>query len=197
MQSVLDMVSHEAQRNVNILRNSSARGAYIADCRNKIVEGFLNTTAEWLLFLDIDMVFAPDLVEALLSAANDEDHERKILAGFYLTPTAQKPCSAWLVYGPNGKLQTIGSFNVGEVKEVASVGMGGTLIHRSVLEAFPLAADDWRWFGHDLIDGVRHGEDVTFCLRAAGLGFKSYGVGWVQMGHIKSHVLDTAILKAA
>jgi hypothetical protein len=103
-------------------------------------------------------------------------------------------CSSWLEYGPTGKLQTTGAIKLGGVNEVASVGMGGTLIHRKVFEAFPDAGDDWRWYGHDLIDGVRHGEDVTFCLRAGGLGFKCFGIGCVQMGHIKSRVLDISQL---
>ncbi len=187
MQSLIDLLAYETSRGINLIRTSSAQGAYIAECRNIIVEEFLKTDAEWLLFLDIDMTFTPDLLCVLQSVA-DEGHN--IVAGFYLTQAKGKLCASWLEYGAEGVLRTVGKIEKDKVVKLASAGMGGTLISRRVFESIETPGDNYRWFGHDLINGVRHGEDVTFCLRAKQAGYTPYGVTAAQLGHLKTRCLD-------
>lgn len=201
MRSLLDLIVHESARG-NECQLLSAKGAYIAESRNCIVTEFLKTDANWLLFLDNDMIFAPDMLQQLLAEAVNSETYRPIVAGFYLTQYRfddnSGVCSSWLEYNAAGKLSTIGELRANAVREVAACGMGGTLISRAVFEAVAqmFAKDDnWTWYGHDLIDGVRHGEDVTFCLRARVAGFKSYGTTSVQLGHIKTQCLDLSAIK--
>lgn len=52
-------------------------GLYIAVNRNTIAEQFLKTDAEWLLQIDTDIQFPPDIVERMLEAAG---RDRKIVA---------------------------------------------------------------------------------------------------------------------
>ena len=71
--------------------------------------------------------------------------------------------------------------------------MGCTLIHREVLEALQAEWQDkdaWVWFGHDLVKGKdgkleRAGEDVTMCVRARALGYKTWGLTDVRLAHHK------------
>lgn len=190
--SLLDLLVYETSKGLRSIELCSAVGPYIEDNRNSIVVEFLKTKAEWLMFFDNDMTFTPDLMDTLFSVA---DNHRRIVAGFYLTLTDKGAmCSSWLDFGPNGTLQTMGAIKRDHLHEVASVGMGGTLIHRSVFQAISevrssLPPDNWIWYGRDLINGIRHGEDVTFCLRARDAGFPSWGYSRAQLGHLKSRCL--------
>lgn len=187
-ESLIDLLIYEAGRKQVEVQRTNICGGTISDARNAVVEAFLGSECQWLLFLDSDMVFPANLLETLLSASSED---RRILAGCYLTYLDNHiPKVVWLERRSDGKLYTVSEVRPDSVVSLQAVGMGGTLIHRSVLESFPKSDDSWRWFGHDLVNGNRIGEDITFCLRAEKLGFKSFGVGAAQMGHNKNRILD-------
>jgi GT2 family glycosyltransferase len=175
-------------------------GVNVAGARNFVVSRFLEfTTAEWLLFIDTDMVFDPFIVEQLLDVADPEE----------------APIVGALCFGvDNGRLfptmyDLIGSVNkpqfvrydtwpIDAMFQVAATGTGCLLIHRNVLttmrdyghsdgrigfsKAFP-------WFQECDFFGVQMGEDVTFCVRAGQCGFPIHVNTGIQVGHIKSHLL--------
>ncbi len=187
---LIGLMLHEAKRGkLKNLQRCNVGGAYIAQNRNIIAENFLATDFEWLLFLDNDMVFNGDLLKLLLESAD---------------ANAKTPVVAWLVRGPDGKLGTIPEVDCQSIIPLAACGMGGTIIHRDVFlgiraerasRGIKPEDDDWEWFGHDLDHGQRMGEDVTFCLRAAAAGFATYGVGSIQLGHVKARHIDLSVLK--
>lgn len=196
--SLLGLLFYEMQQG-RLFTLIDAKGAYIAKSRNLMVRKFLSTECEWLLSLDNDMQFEPTLLESLMDFARaylPDGGLVRIAAALYLNYIAGQdasPCSTWLTHRDDGLLQTHDYSKRNGPETVASVGMGGTLIHRSVLEAMRdkyEPTDDWPWFGHDLHNGHRVGEDVSFCLRAASVGFQSWGVPSLTMGHIKTHVLN-------
>lgn len=199
---LLNMVIYEMNNGKGRLHsNISASHAYIPQARNHVVELFLGTDAEWLLFFDYDMVFNPDFLEQLANVADSK--ERRIVAGLYFNYLGDDRIHpTWLRKNEkNGELTTLSAIPPNSLIEIDSVGMGGTLIHRSVFEEMMEAYKDdpWRWYAHDLAiengKPIRMGEDTTFCTRAGKLGIKIWGYSGAQMGHIKSKVLtlETAL----
>jgi hypothetical protein len=192
MKSITDLILYELDPDRDRLHSIlNTQNIFVATARNNIVSTFLTTSANWLLFFDDDMVFAPDFLDKLLAVADPNTH--KIVAGLYfgflhdgnLWPT-------WLEEEPgSSRLITVKSLKTGEIKELGSVGMGGTLIHRSVFESMKekYINDPWHWFAHDISTRngkAEHlGEDVTFCDRARKMGIKIFGVTDARMDHLK------------
>lgn len=113
-------------------------GPLIAQARTGIVRHFLaDTTAEWLLQVDTDMVFNPDQVRHLLDAASRR--RVPILGALYagtgavvdgLTPVRVE--AGW--FRPNG-YRHLDPHSARGVTEVDFIGAGMLLVHRDVFEA--------------------------------------------------------------
>ena len=202
MDSVIEFITYDRQHR-QISDSYIAQGtAYIADGRNGLVQRFLaESNAEYLMMMDWDITFKPEDIYALIVAKRD------IICGTYVTyhggeqnGNTLRPCwTQWLdgiEYVPaqgvavdDGQGEPVPAEEL--IVECTSVGMGFTMIHRSVLEEmrdwYPgEKGDTWHWFGHDLIHNQRSGEDVTFCDRARKLGFGVWGHGGVLLGHTKA-----------
>lgn len=132
----------------------SIRCTTIANGRNNVVERFMQGKADWLWFVDTDTSFGLDT----LGKFKLWNKTPGILAGECFRNT------------PTGPLSTY--------DRILGTGMANTMIHRDVFtavrEMYP--QDPWHWFAHDLIKGVRYGEDYTFCNRAVNCG---YGITYV------------------
>lgn len=189
--SFFAFVSHDSvNRNIFTGYGVSA-GGYIASGRDDCCQKFLKTDAEWLLFLDWDITYAPEDIYTLIDAADPET--RPIIAGTYVTffgdGNVLRPC--WTIKSDNNDYSPVDSFEVGAIVECSTVGMGFTLIHRSVLEALEIeySDDPQSFFGHDIIGSSRVGEDLTFCSRARKLGFTVWAHCGILLGHNKAKTL--------
>jgi hypothetical protein len=178
-----------AEERTQLRRCFSAQGVLLADQRNELVKAFLKDgVAEWLLFLDTDIIFRPDLIQRLLHTAHAR--ERPIVSGLYLLRIAGKVQPAW--YGEvRVPISDIPSM---KPLQLEACGMGCCLIHKGVLESLRDTGpnEEWRWFAYDLdplVKGKRMGEDITFCLRARRQGFTIWGDPSIRLGHVKSTVL--------
>ncbi|HEY3485459.1 MAG TPA: hypothetical protein VGK49_08735 [Ilumatobacteraceae bacterium] len=176
-----------------------ATSSGVVEGRNEVVREFLESSAEWLFFIDSDMGWEPDGLEQLMAAADPV--ERPIVGGL---------CFG---FGPVGDVLGAGhsvvkrpfptifdlaeteddvafrprwAYVPGELQECAATGGAFVIIHRSVLEAI---AAEWGdvWF-----DRMKHpkgkrlwGEDTSFCMRARMLGFPTFVHAGVQTSHSK------------
>jgi hypothetical protein len=144
---------------------------------NMIVREFLDrTTCEWLWCVEWDHELRLETLYALLAA------QKRVIGAMYFIEYlgSIRPCAS--VNG--GNFRPINSFKTGEIMPVAHLGMGCTLIHRSVLEKMRAEPDEqavapYWWYDEDPgleEDGhpIRHGHDISFCLRAARAGFQVY-----------------------
>jgi len=95
--------------------------------RVKIVERFLEGEADYLFFLDDDTVHPPGTLSQLLT------HGRDFIGGIYYNPRSPYNPIAY-IKGDTGLYAPIWDFPFGAVMQVDSIGMGCTLIHRSVFE---------------------------------------------------------------
>lgn len=162
-------------------------GSLVAAARNTIVRRALAGAAEWVLQLDADMSFEPDLIVALLAHADATD--RPIVGGlaFKVHRGGQvEPTMYRLQTEPATHLSVVSEWQDGALVEVDATGAACLLVHRSVYEKL----DDGThspWFDDADLAGERIGEDISFCLRARRAGFPVYVATAVEVGHVKSH----------
>lgn len=191
--SILAAMYYDAAHDRHILGEVSAAGPYIADNRNKMGQRFLDQGGDWLFELDVDIDFPPELVYHLLEVADAET--RPVVGVCYFTHLeadgGKHWLPVWMENGEHGELSVVRQLEIGEIKELTSTGAGCTFIHRSALERMLEVygpdgeGDPWPWWGHDIVDGKRCGEDVTFCLRARRLGIPIHGLT-LPVTHIKT-----------
>lgn len=141
---IMALLLGEQERGIEILRintSSSAvpdwnknsvlyekRRASLTDAnRQAVVSGFLAGKAEWLFWLDDDTVPPNGVITHLVNL------RREFCAGLYFLP---KPPHNPIAYmrEPSGKYAALWNYPRGALVQVDSVGMGCTLIHRSVYE---------------------------------------------------------------
>jgi hypothetical protein len=188
---------------------SLSTGPRIAEARNQIVDHFalLFPESEWLLMLDSDMQFSPDILEQLL--ANADPEEAPIVGGLCFAggrrnepyPTVYRQ----VVKNEGADNQYVTIDRVYDYPRNAMLRVGATggaclLMHRKALARMEAAfgtnaegvAQPYPWFAEGVVgpDGEPWGEDILFCLRANTLGIPVWVHTGVKLGHVKTHVID-------
>jgi hypothetical protein len=210
-ESLLDLMQYDLATSRRLEapggRLSFRASANLSTPRNRIVEQFLaHGRADWLLMLDSDMTFAPDLLDRLLEYA-DPDKAPIVGAlcfGFDEQGDVQ-PTLYGLVENPEhpedlDRLQVIRyhEWTPDAMYQVAGTGAACLMIHKSALERVRdfvrpsgiVGFDDaYPWFQETKHDGRPVGEDITFCWRAIQAGMPVYVNTAVQCGHVKDRVL--------
>jgi hypothetical protein len=169
-------------------------GTNVQKARNDCVRWFLeNTESEFLVFVDTDMVWAPDVIERLIM------QEVPICSALYLGRGHDGKAFPVGMRWEDEGLGTMGYLTMeylDGLTEVAGVGMGCCVIRREVLEAlatFDGHPDQWP-FAQGQTRSAKGGflsmsEDITFCVRAKKAGFESYIDERVVAGHVKTFVM--------
>lgn len=154
--------------------------------RELVVEDALDTGAEWLLFLDSDVVPPPDVYGRLRS------REVPVVSGLYSVDTPEQPHPAMWRLDENDSPTPVPVDRKG-VLNVDAVGLGCLLVSRDVLE--DLERPWFRWTkGYDehpwdlRHDGERPGvsEDFHFCHRLKEAGHEIYVDTTVECLHEKT-----------
>lgn len=175
-------------------------GSLIVLERNQAVNHFLASDAEWIWFIDTDQTFPPDLLERMMSVADAVDR-----------PIVGAP--VWVFRKEAGELKIgVNVFDVVEgggfvplaetsteqdrIEQVAAVGTGCLLVHRSALERMQAHSVEmggsresgWFWLLWAPPDHTE-GEDLWFCRLAARCGIPVF-VDWLNvLGHLKPMLL--------
>ena len=141
--------------------------------RNTIVEHFLDTDMDYLLFIDSDMIWEPDSLELAYDLIKHKEVD--IVTGIYFTKGAPHlPVIKKLD-------MDAGCYNIfvewsNKPFEVDGAGLGFMLISRKVLEAMKQPLFTW--------DGG-FSEDLNFCLKAKkDHGFRIWAHPGIKLGHI-------------
>lgn len=151
--------------------------------RNELAKRAVACGADFILWLDSDMVFQPDLLERLM--AYMEDPETSIVSGLYFRRVA--PYSPVLF----DKLEITDKECINtefteipdHTFEVGGCGFGGVLMRTSVI--YDVALKYGSMF--DPINGV--GEDLSFCWRARQLGHKIICDPSIELGHVGTNLI--------
>ena len=176
-----------------------ASGPLLSRARNLLVQQFLEGDYDYFLWTDTDIIYTWDDLAVLLQSDKD------IAGSVYLTLDGQnQPVVAHLqedLGGDDGERKRYRDVPLSDCygddsspKEpfvVAGLGCGFTLIKREVLVALAEShggtARLWPYAETGEEEGF--GEDLTFGLRAAELGYNSWLVPASRVGHIKEIVL--------
>lgn len=161
-------------------------GANVSLPRNHVVRDFLDETdGDWLLLIDSDMVFPPDTIVRLLTAACAAD--TKLIGALCV---AVDEHGAWpTIYHPAPGAVTRLQLDYPDdtILQVYATGAACLMVHRDVLEAVRAAAPSttYPWFEEREIRGRWVSEDIVFCLRVGELGFRAYVDCTLKIGHEK------------
>lgn len=151
----------------------------IASARNTLVQRSLEVGSEWLLFLDDDQVFSPELLLNLLA------HDVPIVSALYMRRAGDHSPVAYSHRNDNGMYEAV---NLAELPgegllKVHAVGAGGLLVRSEVFRAI---SDKPDWFEHGKVGDWDGSEDMIFCEKANQAGFNVYLDLGSPIGHMGS-----------
>lgn len=168
--------------------------ANVSSGRNALMEWFLASPAEWLVQIDTDMVWSADSIHRLLAVADPD--KAPIVGGLCFAKEADTGMLWPTMYdlaGTEEKPEFIryDTWPDDTLFPVVATGAAFLLIHRGVAEKIrdQSFSGAYPWFQEREIGGMRSGEDVTFCLRAATVGAAVHVHTGVAIGHIKEHIV--------
>lgn len=153
-------------------------GIDVAENRRQIVSDALEAKAEWVFFVDDDMIFAPDHLMRLLA------HRKPIVASLYLNrkppyyPVAYNHRATDKDGGPIWSPVSLDGAPAEGLVDIVAAGAGGLLVRTEVFRAL----EHGMWFKRD---GA--GEDMSFCARAIEAGFEMHLDLGARMGHISTY----------
>lgn len=201
-ESLTGLLMHPGERGRVVGKIDRRNGANLSFGRNWVAATFLaQTDADWLLTLDADMVFEPDMLDRLLEVADPV--ERPVVSGLYFGRSEEGipfPQMYAQVETSDGRIASARFENYPKgLVEVLGAGAGCMLIHRDVLERMRKAAADpvFPWYQETTeVNGRYTSEDITFCHRVRQLGLPVFVDTRIVCGHVKDMVIDEALFEA-
>lgn len=162
-------------------------GSLIYDARNQLTKQAIALGADYILWLDSDMMFPSDIMERMIKHMEDG---KDIVTGLYFrrrspfTPVLFKTLDEtthedYLDYPKDS------------VFEVAGCGFGACMTRVEAMEDIALNA-------HDFFTPFNgYGEDLAFCLRAKQNGYKIWCDSTIKCAHIGQVIVDEAIYQSS
>ena len=161
-------------------------GSLVYNSRKELAQKALMSEADYILWLDSDMVFAPDLLPRLMAHMADPDVT--IITGVYYR---RNPPYTPVLYGQLDIDDEKCTWTEAEGDmpdepfEVAGCGFGGILMRTGVI------VDVAGTFNGALFEPINgNGEDLSFCWRARQCGHKILCDPGIQLGHVGHSVID-------
>jgi len=166
--SLLAMVHRDKGRRIlDVLPSESS--SFLVDGRNTQVKLFLSTPAKWMLMLDADMEFPPDLLDRLRRHATPT----RIVGGLCATATGLP-----VMFGDDG--QRIEQWTPGALVPVLATGGACLLIHRSVFEE----RMPYPWF-YMAREHIQMDQDQVMLATARAVGIEVAVDTSTVLGHVK------------
>lgn len=156
----------------------------VYEARNRLVMYAVEKEFDYMLFIDSDMVFQPDLLDRLMA---DIKGGKEFVCGLAFkrrlptSPVILKECN-WEVSKEEGFKHHVEYFNdypKDSLFQIAGCGFGCVLIKVSMI------LDMAQYFGMSPFTPLPGlGEDYSFCWRAAQIGKKMWCDSSVKLGHM-------------
>ena len=168
-------------------------GSLVYNARNNLARQAIKAEADWVLWLDSDMVFSPDLLMRMMKVVEENGLDFLTALCFRRKPPYTPCLFDKLEQRKDGKganytaLLSVpdGLFKVG------GCGFAGVLMSTDILMS--VAAK----FGGQMFDPMPgFGEDVAFCWRARQCGYELWCDSSIEMGHVGSCVVTRGYFEA-
>lgn len=167
------------KKNVGEVIVSFLIGSLVYDSRNRLAEYAIAIEADYILWLDSDMTFAPDILERMMSVM-EENKDIDILSGLYFRRATPFTPVAFdvLEEGEDGVVIFEDMEEIPDgLKEIAGCGFGCVLMKTDCLFD---AESRGAWFAP-----MRNaGEDCAFCIRARKEGYRIFIDPSIELGHM-------------
>lgn len=160
--------------------------------RNRVVEGFLESDADWLFWVDCDMGFSPDTIDALHRAAHPQERPAVGALCFSMKQydpdgyggwrTEPRPTLySWVTnHEGNRGFMAAREYPRDAVVRCDGTGSAAILIHRSAFETIGEG-----WYDKTKVDGTVQAEDLSFCMRLAANNVPLHVHTGVKTTHVK------------
>lgn len=183
----MDMVSARFAQSLATLKKvgqctvSFIMGSLVYDSRNKLASYAVQMEADYILWLDSDMVFPPDILERMM-AVLDEHKEIDILSGLYFRRTTPFTPVLFNNLERNGDEVKFDEFKEvpEELVEIGGCGFGCVLMRTDCLLTIAAKEQQGNWF----TPLANAGEDCAFCIRARENGYRIFCDPSVSLGHM-------------
>jgi len=162
----------------------------VTSARNILVDKFLKSDCDSMLFIDSDILFDPEDIFRLLAWTTT----KHVVGGVYGAKTL--PAKYYLTLDHDNDRPIIDE--IGLVKAKA-IGTGFMMIQRKVIEDLIKAHPEWEYL--DRVSNTKlfsvfdlkstpegyYGEDMLFCQRALDRGFEIWIDPMIKLGHFGMH----------
>jgi len=166
-------------------------GSLVYNARNNLARQAVKSEADYVLWLDSDMVFAPDLLQKMLRVARENDIDFLTALAFRRKPPYTPTLFDKLEKVDKGaSYTTLMSVPEGRFK-VGGCGFAGVLMTTDVLLSV-MARFEGRMF--DPLPGF--GEDVAFCWRARQCGYDIWCDSDIELGHVGNCIVTRKYFEA-
>lgn len=166
-------------------------GSLVYHARNNLARQALKSDADWVLWLDSDMVFAPDTLQRMLKVCKDNDIDFLTAVCFRRKPP-YTPCLFDRLEKVDKGASYTALMSVPEgLFKVGGCGFAGVLMASDVLLSVQ-SKFNGRMF--DPMDGF--GEDVSFCWRARQCGYDIWCDSSIEFGHVGNCIVTRGYFEA-
>jgi GT2 family glycosyltransferase len=159
-------------------------GSLVYTSRNNLSIQALNMNAEYILWLDSDMVFQPDLLERMFKVM--EENKLDFLSGLYFRRA--KPFTPVIFDKLEMREDGCHWHNMEsvptELTEIEGCGFGVVLMKSEII------ANVFGSQGDLFTPLMGVGEDLSFCWRARQAGYKLYLDPSISLGHVGNFVFN-------
>lgn len=165
-------------------------GSLIYTSRNDLATMAIQMDADFVFWLDSDMVFKPDTLVRMMDIMQKNDLD--FLTGLYfrrVPPYSPVLFEELSIEGVECKFKEYKKIPDG-LFEVAACGFGCVLMKTDVF------FDVQSKFGNMFAPIANNGEDIAFCWRARECGYKLYCDSSLICGHVGYSVVDDKFFKA-
>lgn len=168
-------------------------GSLVYNARNNLARQAIKAEADYVLWLDSDMVFSPDLLQRMTKVSKENDID--FLTGLcFRRKPPYTPCLfdklERLENGAGASYTAIVSVPDGRFK-VGGCGFAGVLMTTDVILSVS-AKFNGRMF--DPMPGF--GEDVAFCWRARQCGYDIWCDSEIELGHVGNCIVTRKYFEA-
>lgn len=159
-------------------------GSLIYTSRNSLAMMAIQMDADFVFWLDSDMVFKSDTLARMMDTLKKNDLD--ILTGLYFRRVPPYSPVLFDKLEQNGEITEFSEFSKipDELFEVGGCGFGCVLMKTDVF------FDVQSKFGNMFAPRGNNGEDVAFCIRARECGYKIYCDPSIVCGHVGYSVID-------